>query len=163
MRALPGATAYSGRTRRGPTTVPAGTIPMSTTPDPSILPVGVLGLVAPMNSLGFALSPGLGVLYDEVLVLLPAQSLVFTFQRKRAAEEARSLPYDEAAGRHGIRVFRLDDIRRVELVRPVTGYRLTIEFEDGSEQRWILQREAIPEARRCLSEHLGDRFVDSSV
>lgn len=135
---------------------------MSPTPDPSILPVGVLGLVAPMNSLGFALSPGLGVLYDEVLVLLPAQSLVFTFQRKRAAEEARALPYDEAAGKEGIRVFRLEDIGRVELVRPVTGYRLMIDFQDGSQQRWILQRESIPEVRSCLAEHLGDRFVDST-
>lgn len=116
-----------------------------------------------MNSLGFALSPGIGVMYDEVLVLLPAQGLVFTFQRKRAAEEARSLPYDEAAGRPGIRVFRLDSISRVELVRPVTGHRLLIDFEDGSQQRWILQRESIAEVRSCFEEYLGDRFVDSFV
>jgi hypothetical protein len=129
-------------------------------PDPSILPLGTLGLVAPMNSLGFALNPGIGIVYDEVLVLLPAQTLVFTFQQHRALDEALKLPYDEAAGKHGIRVFRLSDIDRAELVRPFTGYRLLLDIGEHHE-RWILQKPEIDEVRRCLSKVLGERFVDS--
>ena len=81
-----------------------------------------------MNSLGFALNPGIGLVYDEVIALLPAQALVFSFQQHRAADEARRMPYDEAAGREGVRVLRLSDIERVELARPVTGYRLVLDM-----------------------------------
>lgn len=130
--------------------------------DRSILPRGYLGVVAPMNSLGFAFNPGLGVVYDEVLVLLPAQALVFSFQQRRAAEEARALPYDEAAGREGVRVLRLADIERVELVRPVTGHRLLLDLVDRPQQRWILQNGDIDEIRRTFAEVLGERFVDST-
>jgi hypothetical protein len=129
--------------------------------DSSILPIGYLGLCAPMNSLGFALNPGLGLVYDEVLALLPAQSLVFSFQQRRAAEDARRLPYDVAAGREGVRVLRLADIERIELVRPVTGHRLLLTI-GGAEQRWILQPNDIDEVRRVLAQALSERFVDSS-
>lgn len=130
--------------------------------DPSILPRGYLGVVAPMNSLGFAFNPGLGVVYDEVIALLPAQALIFSFQQRRAAEEARGLPYDEAASREGVRIVRLADIDRVELTRPVTGYRLMLEMADGPEQRWILQNGDVDEVRRTFTAVLGERFVDSS-
>jgi hypothetical protein len=130
--------------------------------DQSILPRGYLGVVAPMNSLGFAFNPGLGVVYDEVIVLLPAQALVFSFQQRRAAEEARDLPYDEAAGREGVRVLRLADLTRVELTRPVTGYRLLLDVVDQPQQRWILQNGDVDEVRRTFAEVLGERFVDSS-
>jgi hypothetical protein len=129
--------------------------------DESILPLGYLGLCAPMNSLGFALSPGLGVVYDEVLLLLPGQTLVFSFQQRRAADEARRLPYDVAAGREGVRVFRLADIERLELVKPVTGHRFIFTI-GGTEQRWILQPNDIDEVRRVLHQALSERFVDSS-
>lgn len=130
--------------------------------DPTILPVGCLGIVAPMNSLGFTPNPGIGVVYDEVIVLLPAQALVFTFQRKHAVEAARSLPYDEAARRRGVRVYKLRDVIRAELTRPVAGYRLVLELAGVQQQRWIVQSDAAAEVKRCLTEVLGDRFVDST-
>jgi hypothetical protein len=132
-------------------------------PDESILPLGSLGIVGPMNSMGFALNPGLGLVYDEVIILLPAQALVFSFQQRKAADAAREMPYDQAASREGVRVFRLVDIERAELVRPFTGHRLLVTMTDGGEQRWILQNTDVDETRQVLSKVLGDRFVDSSV
>ncbi len=137
--------------------------PLNPDVDESILPVGYLGIVAPMNSLGFALNPGLGVVYDEVIALLPAQTLIFSFQQRRAAEEARRLPYDEAAGTDGVRVIRLADIASVELVKPFTGHRLLLEMTGGDHQRWILQNGDIDEVRAVFSKLLGDRFTDSSL
>jgi hypothetical protein len=136
---------------------------MTEAPDPSILPVGSLGLVAPMSSLGFALNPGLAMVYDEVIILLPAQTMVFTFQQRRAVEAARELPYDEAAGRGKVKVFRLTDLASVELVKPFTGYRLAITTTNGEELRWIMQKTIIDEVRSVLADVLGDRFTDSST
>jgi hypothetical protein len=132
-------------------------------PDESILPLGSLGIVGPMNSMGFALNPGLGLVYDEVIILLPAQALVFSFQQRKAADAAREMPYDQAASREGVRVFRLDDIERAELVRPFTGHRLLLRMTNGGEQRWILQNGDVDETRQVLSKLLGDRFVDSAT
>lgn len=129
--------------------------------DASILPIGYLGTVAPMNSLGFALNPGLAVVYDEVLALLPAQALVFTFQQIRAAERARVMPYDEAASKSGVRIIRLADIEKAELVRPVTGYRLMLTVA-GRDERWILQKPEVDEVRAALDKALGERFVDTT-
>ena len=77
----------------------------SVPPEGSVLPLGYVGLVAPMNSLGFAPSPGLGLVYTGALVLLPAQQLVLSVQRRKAAEEVRDLPYDEAVSRSNVRVY----------------------------------------------------------
>jgi len=131
--------------------------------DASILPTGYLGFVAPMNSLGFALNPAIGVVYDEVIAMLPAQALVFTFQQNRAAERARVMPYDEAASHHGVRIIRLSDLEKVELIRPVTGYRLVVSEAGHPEQKWILQKPDVDEIRRALSQALGDRFVDTTT
>jgi hypothetical protein len=131
-------------------------------PDQSILPLGYLGIVAPMNSLGFALNPGIGLVYDEVIALLPAQALVFTFQQHRAADEARRMPYDEAAAREGVRVIRLSDIEKAELVKPFTGHRLMVTLAGDGTQRWILQHTDLDELRQVLGKVLGDRFVDSA-
>ena len=130
--------------------------------DASILPIGYLGIVAPMNSLGFALHPALALMYDEALVLLPAETLVFTFQQKKAADEALQLPYDQVAGRQGASIHRLDQFERVELIRPVLQYRLLVSLVGEEEQRWIIQKGDIPEIQRVLSETLGDRFVDDT-
>lgn len=134
--------------------------------DASIMPVGYLGTVAPMNSLGFALHPAMGVVYDEVIALLPAQALVFTFQQQRAAERARMMPYDQAASTHDVHIIRLYDLEKVELIRPVTGYRLVLHFspEHGhGEQKWILQKPDVDEIRNTLGKVLGDRFVDTTT
>lgn len=132
-------------------------------PSEGIRPIGFLGLVAPMSSLGFALNPGLGLVYDEAIVLLPAAGLVFSFQQRRAACDARRLPYDEAAVRDGVRIVRLPDVERAELVRPVTGHRLVVHLAGQGEQRWILQHGSVDEVRRVLAAVLGDRFVDSAA
>jgi hypothetical protein len=128
-------------------------------PDPGILPVGYLGIVAPLDALGFALNTYLGVVYDEVIALVPAQALVFSFQQRRAATQARAMPYDVAAARRGVLVVRLDDIEEAELVRPVTGFRLRMTMRDGREQRWILQHGHLQETRAVLRSLLGRRFL----
>jgi hypothetical protein len=137
-------------------------IPAAAGVDASILPRGYLGVVAPLNSMGFAFNPGLGIVYDEVVVLLPAQALVFSFQQHRAAEEVRDLPYDEAATRDGIRIVRLADVERAELARPVTGYRLVLEMVSGPPQRWALQNGDVDEVRRTFADVLGERFADTT-
>lgn len=129
-------------------------------PDPSILPVGVLGVVAPMNSLGFTPHPGLGLVYDSAIVLLPAETMVFTFQQRRAALRARELAYDEAVRRPHVRVFRLDDLQHVELVKVFTGYRLLLDHRGEKQLRWVVQHESLDELRSSLGKLLGDRFVD---
>jgi hypothetical protein len=130
--------------------------------DESILPLGSLGIVAPMDSLGFALNTFIGVVYDEVVALLPAQALVFSFQQRRAGDDARRLPYDRAASRSGVQVIRFDDIVSAELVKPVTGHRLVVELAGGRSVRWILQAGSVDEARALLADRLGDRFTDAT-
>jgi hypothetical protein len=128
--------------------------------DRSILPVAYLGVVAPMNALGFALSPFLGLLYEEALVLIPANSLVFSFQQQRAADEARRLPYDAAVTRDGVRVYRLDELEHCELVHHVTGLRLLVTVR-GRKQRWILQHADAREVAWVFNVVLGERFVST--
>lgn len=134
-----------------------------TGPDPSRLPLGYLGIVAPMNSLGFAPNPGLGLVYDGAFVLLPAQQLVFSVQRRKAAEEVQDLPYEEALARRSVRVHSVDEMSMAELTRPFTGHRLTINFVDGTSTRYILQKESVDDVKRCFDALLGDRFRDGTA
>ena len=131
--------------------------------DGSRLPLGYLGIVAPMNSLGFAPNPGLGLVYDGAFLLLPAQQLVLSVQRRRAADEAQELPFDEAVARKGVRVHTADEIVSADLTRPFTGHRLIIEFTDGASTRYILQKENVDAVRRSFAALLGDRFHDSTT
>ena len=113
-----------------------------------------------MNSLGFAPNPGLGVAYEGAFVLLPAQQLVLSVQRRRAAEEVQELPFSDAAGRKGVRIHTVDEMVAAELTRPFTGYRLTVEFADGRDTRYILQKENIPEVQSAFAALLGEGFRD---
>lgn len=131
--------------------------------DGSRLPLDYLGIVAPMNSLGFAPNPGLGLVYDGAFVLLPAQQLVLSVQRRRAAEEVRELTFDEAAARKSVRVHAADEMVSAELTRPFTGYRLTIDFTDGVSIRYILQKENVEAVKRSFAALLADRFHDATT
>ncbi len=129
----------------------------------SRLPLGYLGIVAPMNSLGFAPNPGLGLVYEGAFVLLPAQQLVLSVQRRRAADEVRELPFEEAVTRKNVRIHLADEMVGAELTRPFTGHRLTVDFRDGTSTRYILQKENVDDVRRSFSVLLDDRFRDSTT
>ncbi len=115
-----------------------------------------------MNSLGFAPNPGLGLVYEGAFILLPAQHLVLTVQRRHAADEVRELTFDEAVARKGARLYPAEEMVDVELTRPFTGHRLTIEFMGGKRTRYILQKESVEDVRRSFSALLGERFRDST-
>jgi len=113
-----------------------------------------------MNSLGFALNPVQGVVYDEVIAMLPAQALVFHVPAEPGRRARRVMPYDEAASHHGVRIIRLSDIEKVELIRrsPATGWCDRAAPAQRGSSRSRRRRDP-----RTLVAAVGDRFHDTTV
>jgi hypothetical protein len=141
---------------------------LAVAPGPERLPLGFVGVLAPMNSLGFAPFAGLGLVYEGALVLTPAAAyqISFSFQQERIVRELLDTPFSEATAVEGARTYHASAITDARLVRhAVLGHRLvlTMEGEAGgptAEVRFIVQRGDLDRLRRRLVQLLDGRFVD---
>jgi hypothetical protein len=134
-------------------------------------PQGFIGVLAPMSSLGFAPFAGLGLVYDEGLVLVSAAvyQISFSFQQKRIIERLLQMPYEEAARSDSARVYTRRQIVSARLERTLgLGNRLVLQLAgcDGSGPRevaLIAQRGDLDRIRRHLPALVGDAFDDDNL
>jgi hypothetical protein len=132
------------------------------------LPVGFMGVWAPMSSLGFAPFACLAVAYEGALVLSPAAAyqISFSFQQKRIVERLSETPYADAAAANGVRIWPTSEITEACLRRDIgLGTHLEVtSAEPGAPKpvvtKFILQRIDLDRIRRGLGAVLGDRFLD---
>lgn len=129
------------------------------------MPVGFIGVVSPMTTLGLAPFSYLGVVYREGLVLSSAAlyQVTFTRQQERIVEDLMASPFDEMSARENVHVYPSAEIDGVELRRQfAAGYRLHLIRPNREITRLIVQGRRVDEIRRVLPLMAGDRWVDTS-
>jgi hypothetical protein len=128
-------------------------------------PVGFIGVVSPMTTLGLAPFSYLGLVYPKGLVLSSAALYQVTFsrQQERIVEELMATSFDDLTGSGKAHVYDWAHIEEAELRRQfAVGYRIDFTMRGRSSTRLIVQQRRVEEIRRCLGALLDDRWVDET-
>jgi hypothetical protein len=150
-------------TGRVTVTVPTGETGTGTGGEP---PLGFVGVVSPMTSLGLAPFSYLGLVYPSGIVLTSAALYQVTFsrQQERIVADLLERTFDDVSRSERVRVYDRPHIEQATLTRQfATGCRLNLAIRGGAPARLIVQSNRVDEIRRLLPLLMGDAWTDETL